>query len=55
MEHDVIIARYGELGIKSPRVRRRFENKLVSNIKSSFECEINVIQGRVFIKPANYA
>lgn len=55
IEYDVIIARYGELGIKSPRVRRRFENKLVSNIKSSFECEINVIQGRVFIKPANYA
>lgn len=55
MEYDVIIARYGELGIKSPRVRRRFENKLVSNIKSSFECEIKVIQGRVFIKPANYA
>ncbi|MDO8871004.1 MAG: tRNA uracil 4-sulfurtransferase ThiI [Methanobacteriaceae archaeon] len=54
MEYDVIIARYGELGIKSPRVRRRFENKLVSNIKSSFECEIKVIQGRVFIKPANY-
>ncbi len=55
IEYDVIIARYGELGIKSPRVRRRFENKLVSNIKSSFECEIKVIQGRVFIKPANYA
>jgi thiamine biosynthesis protein ThiI len=54
IEYDVIIARYGELGIKSPRVRRRFENKLVSNIKSSFECEIKVIQGRVFIKPANY-
>ncbi|PKL67486.1 MAG: tRNA 4-thiouridine(8) synthase ThiI [Methanobacteriales archaeon HGW-Methanobacteriales-1] len=54
MEYDVIIARYGELGIKSPRVRRRFENKLVSNIKSSFQCEIKVIQGRVFIKPANY-
>jgi thiamine biosynthesis protein ThiI len=54
IEYDVIIARYGELGIKSPRVRRRFENKLVSNIKSSFQCEIKVIQGRVFIKPANY-
>lgn len=54
LKYDVIIARYGELGIKSPRVRRRFEKKLVSNIKSSFECEINVNQGRVFIKPTNY-
>ena len=50
LQYDVIIARYGELGIKSPRVRRRFEKKLVSNIKSSFECEIRVTQGRVFIK-----
>ncbi|MDP1552516.1 MAG: tRNA uracil 4-sulfurtransferase ThiI [Methanobacteriaceae archaeon] len=54
LKYDVIIARYGELGIKSPRVRRRFEKKLVSNIKSSFECEIKVNQGRVFIKPTNY-
>lgn len=54
LKFDVIIARYGELGIKSPRVRRRFEKKLVLNIKSSFECEIRVTQGRVFIKPANY-
>jgi thiamine biosynthesis protein ThiI len=54
LKYDLIIARYGELGIKSPRVRRRFEKKLVSNIKSSFECEIKVNQGRVFIKPTNY-
>ena len=54
LKYDVIIARYGELGIKSPRVRKRFEKKLVSNIKSSFECEIKVNQGRVFIKPTNY-
>jgi thiamine biosynthesis protein ThiI len=54
LQYDVIIARYGELGIKSPRVRKRFEKKLVSNIKSSFECEIKVNQGRVFIKPTNY-
>lgn len=54
LKYDVIIARYGELGIKSPRVRRRFEKKLVSNIKSSFECEVKVSQARIFIKPASY-
>lgn len=55
MKHDLIIVRYGELGIKSPRVRRRFEKKLVSNIKSAFACDIDVTQGRVFIEPKNYA
>jgi len=55
LKYDVIIARYGELGIKSPPVRRRFEKKLVSNIKSSFKCEVRVSQARIFIKPASYA
>ena len=27
MNYDLIIARYGEIGIKSPRVRSRFEKK----------------------------
>lgn len=54
MEYDLIIARYGELGIKSNRVRRRFENKLVSNIKAAFNCEIEVDQGRIFIHPNDF-
>jgi thiamine biosynthesis protein ThiI len=54
LKYELIIARYGELGIKSPRVRRRFEKKLVSNIKSAFKCDIKVNQGRVFIVPENY-
>ena len=54
MEHSLIIARYGELGLKSPRVRGRFERKLSSNIKSSFHCEININQARLFIFPENF-
>ena len=54
MEHSVIIARYGEVGLKSPRVRGRFERKLSSNIKSSFNCEININQARIFIFPEDF-
>ncbi len=53
-DYDLIIVRYGELGIKSPRVRRRFEKKLVANIKAAFACDIDVTQGRVFIEPQDY-
>lgn len=54
MKHTLIIARYGELGLKSPRVRGRFERKLSSNIKSSFSCEIDINQARIFIFPENF-
>ncbi|MBZ9570773.1 tRNA 4-thiouridine(8) synthase ThiI [Methanobrevibacter sp. TMH8] len=54
MIHSVIIARYGELGLKSPRVRGRFERKLSSNIKASFNCEIDINQARIFIFPENF-
>ena len=54
MEHSLIIARYGELGLKSNRVRGRFERKLSSNIKASFNCEIDINQGRIFIFPENF-
>ncbi|MCL2115617.1 MAG: tRNA 4-thiouridine(8) synthase ThiI [Methanobrevibacter sp.] len=54
MEHSVIIARYGEVGLKSPRVRSRFERKLSSNIKASFNCEIDINQARIFIFPENF-
>ena len=40
MKHDLIIARYGELALKSDGVRRRFENRLINNIKAVF---INII------------
>ena len=47
MNHDVIIARYGEIGLKSPKIRSRFERKLVKNIKATFECEVERNQGRI--------
>lgn len=49
-----IIVRYGEIGVKSHKVRRRFENRLISNIKNLIDCEINIKQGRIFLYPHNY-
>jgi thiamine biosynthesis protein ThiI len=54
MKHSLIIARYGEIGLKSPRVRGRFERKLSSNIKASFNCEIDINQARIFIFPEDF-
>ncbi len=54
MDHSLIIARYGEVGLKSPRVRSRFERKLSSNIKASFNCEIDINQARIFIFPEKF-
>ena len=50
MNYDLIIARYGEIGIKSPKIRSRFEKKLVKNIKATFDCEVIRNQGRIYIK-----
>ncbi len=52
--HRPIIVRYGEIGIKSPRVRSRFEKRLISNIKNSIRGDINIKQGRIFLFPENY-
>lgn len=54
LKYDLIMVRYGELGLKSPRVRKRFEHKLISNIKSAFPGEIKLDQGRIFIKPDDF-
>ena len=54
MNHDLIIARYGEIGLKSPKVRSRFEKKLVKNIKATFECEVDRNQGRIYIHPKDF-
>jgi thiamine biosynthesis protein ThiI len=54
MNHDVIIARYGEIGLKSPKVRSRFEKKLVKNIEATFDCEVIRNQGRIYIHPKDF-
>lgn len=50
-----IIIRYGEIGVKSPRVRSRFEKKLISNIKNIIPGDIHKKQGRIFLFPENYS
>ena len=54
MNHDLIIARYGEIGLKSPKIRSRFEKKLVKNIKATFDCEVDRNQGRIYIFPKDF-
>ena len=54
MNYDLIIARYGEIGIKSPKIRSRFERKLVKNIKATFDCEVDRNQGRIYIFPDEF-
>ncbi|MDO5836816.1 MAG: tRNA uracil 4-sulfurtransferase ThiI [Methanobacterium sp.] len=49
MLEKVIIVRYGEIGIKSPKVRGRFERKLIDNIKNVINDEIDLKQGRIYI------
>ncbi len=54
MNYDLVIARYGEVGLKSSKVRSRFEKKLVENIKASIDCDVGRNQGRIYIFPENY-
>jgi thiamine biosynthesis protein ThiI len=49
-----IIVRYGEIGVKSPRVRSRFEKRLIINIKNIIQGDIQIKQGRIFLFPENY-
>lgn len=53
MLEKLIIVRYGEIGIKSPKVRGRFERKLIDNIKTVINNEIDLKQGRIYIYPQN--
>ncbi|WP_407415494.1 tRNA uracil 4-sulfurtransferase ThiI [Methanobrevibacter sp.] len=54
MEYDLIVARYGEVGLKSTKVRSRFERKLVKNIKAAIDCDVDRNQGRIYIFPQNF-
>ncbi len=54
MDHDLILARYGEIGLKSRPVRRRFENQMKDNIEYAFEqeeldCIVKPIPGRFVV------
>lgn len=54
MDHDLILARYGEIGLKSRPVRRRFEGQLKDNILYAFEqeeldCVVKRIPGRFLV------
>lgn len=53
MDYTLIIVRYGEIGLKSPKVRSRFEKKLVKNIKAASDCEVERNQGRIYAYPRN--
>jgi thiamine biosynthesis protein ThiI len=55
---DIILARYGEIGLKSPPVRRRFEQTLQSNIEQAFEqegldCVIRRLWGRLLVSSSD--
>ena len=54
MDYDLILIRYGELALKSDKVRRRFEKKLVKNIQASIEGEVRRDQGRIYVEPENF-
>ncbi|WP_407431163.1 tRNA uracil 4-sulfurtransferase ThiI [Methanobrevibacter sp.] len=54
MNYDLILARYGEIGVKSPKIRARFERRLVKNIKATFDCKVERNQGRIYINPKNF-
>jgi thiamine biosynthesis protein ThiI len=54
-----ILVRYGELALKSPNVRRRFEDRLVRNIHELFlseklECLTRMERGRIFLTVADF-
>jgi thiazole biosynthesis/tRNA modification protein ThiI len=51
MVNELIIVRYGEIGVKSPKVRGRFERKLIENIKTIIEGNVELKEGRIFIHP----
>jgi thiamine biosynthesis protein ThiI len=54
MDYSLIIARYGEVGLKSHKVRNRFERRLIKNMKDSIDAEIDIDQARIFIFPKNF-
>lgn len=54
MNYDLIIGRYGEIGVKSTKIRINFERKLVKNIKATFKSKVERNQGRIYIYPKDF-
>jgi len=57
-ENIFFIVRYGELGLKSGPVKRRFLNKLRSNVEKMFldaqiDCYLNFTRGRLYAYPGD--
>lgn len=55
---ETILVRYGELALKSERVRRRFEQRLVENIKAALkgiDHELKGERGRIFVETPSAA
>jgi thiamine biosynthesis protein ThiI len=56
----LMLVRYGEIGLKSASVRRRFERSLVENIENAFlaarrECRVERERGRVYVRSDDMA
>ena len=54
MEYELIIVRYGEMGLKAKETRRRFESTLVNNIKNALKTKhlsgrIRTERGRIYV------
>jgi thiamine biosynthesis protein ThiI len=54
VKYEVIIVRYGEIGLKAKATKRIFENKLINHIKSTFvkqniSYKIQIFRGRIYI------
>ncbi|HEY3422969.1 MAG TPA: tRNA uracil 4-sulfurtransferase ThiI [Methanocellaceae archaeon] len=56
MVYDIVIVRYGEIGIKSEQVRRKFEHLLMENIRAMLDSrnvkyeDVIRERGRIFVK-----
>jgi thiamine biosynthesis protein ThiI len=54
VKYELVIIRYGEIGLKAKQTRRRFEDILVNNIKKALETkkisnQIKIERGRIFV------
>ena len=54
VKHEIILIRYGEIGLKSKPIRRQFEKTLIRNIRNSLktekiEFEISKQRGRIYV------